>query len=74
MDNRPNIVTIGVLVGGLVQLIVFAYNQWALIDLGPSESAALVTVLTGLTQYCDRWSKRSVAHVIQKYNGIDRTV
>lgn len=69
-ENRPNIVTVGLLAGAVAQMILWAWNGWATADLpklGPGEAAALTTILTALAQYADRLQKRAGAYVVTKY-------
>ena len=70
-ENRPNIVTVGLLAGAVAQLILWAWNGWlpaGAPELGPAESAALTTVMTAVAQYLDRWTKRQVGYVRGKYS------
>lgn len=69
MDDttRPNIITVGIFMGALVQIVVWAWNGWSSFDLGPGESAALTTILTAIAQFLDRSSKRANEHVLTKY-------
>ena len=69
-ENRPNIVTVGLLAGALAQMILWAWNGWAaegLPRLGPGEAAALTTIMTAVAQYLDRWTKRQGGYVVAKY-------
>jgi hypothetical protein len=70
-ENRPNIITIGLLGGAIAQLVCFAWNNLAPVQLGAGEAAALATLLTAALQWLDRASKRSTDHVITKYTAID---
>lgn len=70
--NRPNIVTVGLLAGAVVQMVIWGWNGW-FADKPPltaAEGAALTTILTALIQWIDRMSKRGRAHVIRKYTKI----
>lgn len=69
-DNRPNIITIGLLGGAIAQLVCFAWNNLAPVQLGAGEAAALATLLTAGLQWVDRASKRSVDHVITKHGSV----
>jgi hypothetical protein len=70
-ENRPNIITIGLLGGAIAQLVCFAWNNLAPVQLGAGEAAAVATLLTAALQWLDRASKRSTDHVITKYTAID---
>lgn len=70
-ENRPNIITVGLLGGAIAQLVCFAWNNLAPVQLGAGEAAALATLLTAGLQWIDRTSKRSTDHVITKYTAID---
>jgi len=69
-ETRPNIITVGLLGGAIAQLVCFAWNNLAPVQLGAGEAAAVATLLTALCQWVDRASKRSTDHVITKYTGI----
>ena len=70
-ETRPNIITVGLLGGAIAQLVCFAWNNLAPVQLGAGEAAALATLLTAGLQWVDRASKRSTDHVITKYTAID---
>ena len=70
-DNRPNIITIGLLGGAIAQLVCFAWNNLAPVQLGAGEAAALATLLTAGLQWVDRISKRQTAHVITKHGSVE---
>lgn len=70
MDDRPNIITVGVAAGAAAQMLVWLWNGlqlWA--ELGPAEAAALTTIITALAQWCDRREKRRQGYVVTKYAG-----
>ena len=69
-ETRPNIITIGLLGGAIAQLVCFAWNNLAPVQLGAGEAAAIATLLTAVLQWADRASKRSTDHVITKYTGL----
>jgi hypothetical protein len=68
-DHRPNIITVGVLTGAIVNLIVWAWNAVLsnLPPMGPNEAVALTTIVTAVVQFYDRRWKRRHKHVIRKY-------
>lgn len=68
-ENRPNIITVGLIAGAVVQMVLWAWNGW-LADKPPltgAEGAALTTILTAALQWADRLSKRASDHVLTKY-------
>jgi hypothetical protein len=70
-ENRPNIITVGLLGGAVAQLFCFAWNNLAPVQLGAGEAAAVATLFTAGLQWLDRFSKRSTAHVITKYGSVE---
>jgi H+/Cl- antiporter ClcA len=67
-ENRPNIVTVGVLAGAAANLIVWLWNTLRpTMPLGPNEALALGTLMTGAVQFLDRWEKRQGGYVVAKY-------
>lgn len=72
-ESRPNIITVGVLAGAVVQMVVWLWNGAlsSLPPMGAGEAAALTTIVTALVQFVDRQSKRARSHVINKYGGGD---
>lgn len=70
-ETRPNIVTVGILMGAVVQMICFTWNALSPVDLGAGEAAALTTILTAIAQWFDRASKRADHHVLNKHGPSD---
>jgi hypothetical protein len=68
-DGRPNIITVGVLTGAVVQMVVWLWNGAlsSLPPMGAGEAAALTTIVTAMVQWLDRRSKRRHNHVLTKY-------
>ena len=72
-SSRPNIVTVGLLAGAVVQMAIWGWNGW-FFDKPPltaAEGAAMTTILTAVIQFADRMSKRGRSHVVRKYTKLN---
>ncbi len=66
-DNRPNIITIGILANAFAALTAWIWNAFGPLPMGPAEQGALSILMTGGAQYLDRVSKRANQHVLRKH-------